>query len=182
MAAWPVLAPLICKQHYDGAPAYAALSISAAVGMLVGGSTLLRFKPRHPLRFGTLAFLPALLPGILLGLHAPIYIVCFFQLLAGAGMTIETALWWTAMQENIRPEAISRVSSYDWAGTLAVMPIGYALVGPLANAIGTSTAIIACSAGALVVTLMTLLVPDIRTLESKPASASNAAPPKLAST
>jgi MFS family permease len=170
MAAWPVLAPLICKQHYGGAPAYAALSVTSALGMLVGGSTLLRFKPRYPLRFGTLAFLPALLPGILLGLHAPIYIVAFFQLFAGAGLTIETALWWTAMQENVRPEAISRVSSYDWAGTLAVMPVGYALVGPLANAVGASTAIIACSAGALLVTMMTLLVPDIRMLQSKRAT------------
>jgi MFS family permease len=167
MAAFPVLGPLICKQHYGGAPAYAALSVISAVGMLVGGGMMLRFKPRYPLRFGTLAFLPALVPGVLLGLHAPIYVVGFFQLLSGAGMTIETALWWTAMQQNVRPEAISRVSSYDWAGTLAVMPIGYALVGPLAVALGASTAIVACSGAALVVTMMTLLVRDIRMLESK---------------
>jgi MFS family permease len=170
MAAYPVLGPLICKQHYGGAPAYAALSVASAVGMLVGGSALLRFKPHYPMRFGVLAFLPVLVPGILLGLHAPIYIVGFFQFLGGAGMTIETALWWTAMQENVGPEMISRVSSYDWAGTLAVMPIGYALVGPLANVLGDSTAIIACSGGALVVTMMALLVRDIRMLESKPAS------------
>jgi MFS family permease len=167
MAAFPVLAPLICKQHYGGAPAYAALSVTAAVGMLVGGTSLLRFKPRYVMRFGIIAFLPVLLPGILLGLHAPIYVVGFFQFLSGAGMTIETALWWTAMQENIPPDAMSRVSSYEWAGTLAVMPIGYALVGPLADALGVSTAIIACSAGALIVTVMALFVRDIRMLESK---------------
>jgi MFS family permease len=180
MAAYPVLEPLICKQHYGGAPAYAALSATSAVGMLVGGSVMLQFKPRFPLRFGTLAFLPALLPGMLLGLHAPIYIIGFFQLLAGAGMTIETALWWTAIQDNVQPEAISRVTSYEWAGTLAVMPIGYALVGPLANALGASTAIIACSSGALVVTIMTLMVRDIRTLKSRPASRPGGATPEIA--
>jgi MFS family permease len=182
MAAWPVLGPLICKQHYGGAPAYAALSVVSAVGMLVGGSTLLRFKPRYLLRFGTLAFLPAMLPGILLGLHAPIYIVGFFQFLSGAGLTIETALWWTAMQENIRPEAISRVSSYDWAGTLAVTPIGYALVGPLADALGASTALIACSAAALLTTMMALLVRDIRTLQAKPATGAGGPAPRIAGT
>jgi hypothetical protein len=63
-----------------------------------------------------------------------------------------------------------------------VTPIGCALVGPLANAIGASTAIITCSIGALLVTLITLLVPDIRTLRSKPASAAGGPSPKIAAT
>ena len=70
-ASFPVLAPLICKQHYGGAAAYAALWVVFAAGMLVGGATMLSFKPRHPLRAGVLAYTPAMLPGVALGLHAP---------------------------------------------------------------------------------------------------------------
>jgi len=40
-AASPVLAPLICKQHYGGATAYASMSVCFGVGMLIGGSALL---------------------------------------------------------------------------------------------------------------------------------------------
>lgn len=168
LAAWPVLAPLICKRHYGGAPAYAALNVVWAVGMLVGGTALLRFRPRYLLRAGMLAFLPAVLPGIALGLRAPLYIVGFLQFFSGMGLTIDNALWWTAMQQHVPKDAISRVSSFDWAGTLAVAPIGYALVGPLAGGVGISAAIIACSGAAFAVGAAALLVPDIRNLPSKP--------------
>jgi hypothetical protein len=170
MAAYPVLAPLICKDHYGGAPAYAALNIVWAIGMLAGGAALLRFKPRYLLRAGVFVCIPATLPGIALGLQAPIYLVGFLQFFSGVGMTVLNALWWTAMQEHVPKEAISRVSSFDWVGTLAVAPIGYALVGPLAGSIGASTAIIACSTAALAVTASALLVRDIRILQSKPAA------------
>jgi MFS family permease len=170
LSAWPVLAPLICKQHYGGAPAYALLNIVWAVGMLAGGTVLLRFKPRYLLRTGMLAFLPAVLPGIALGLHAPIYVVAALQFVSGFGMTVDNALWWTAMQQHISPDAISRVSSFDWVGTLAIAPIGYALVGPLSEAIGVSAAIIACSGAVLAVTTIALMVKDIRMLESVPAA------------
>ena len=180
LAAWPVLAPLICKQHYGGAPAYAALNVLWAVGMLAGGAALLRFKPRFLLRVGMLAFLPAVLPGVALGLHAPIYLVGFLQFFSGVGLSIDNALWWTAMQQHVPKDAISRVSSYDWAGTLAVAPIGYALVGPLSGAVGVSAAIIACSAGALAVTASALLVRDIRMLPSRPATPPDEAMGELA--
>jgi hypothetical protein len=169
MASFLVLAPVICRQHYGGAPAYAGINIAWALGMLVGGSVLLRYKPRFLLRAGFYAFLPALIPGILLGVHAPIYLVGLFQFISGVGATVMNALWWTAMQQNVPAGAISRVSSYDWAGTLAVMPIGYALVGPLTDAIGISATIIACSAAATIVTVLGLLVRDIRMLPAKPA-------------
>ena len=169
MASFPVLAPLICKEDYGGVGAYAALGVSFAVGMLVGGTSLLRFKPRFPLRSGFIAFLPALLPGIVLGLKLPLAVVVVAQFLSGVGMTVMGALWWTAMQEHIPPQAISRVSSYDWAGTLAVMPIGYALVGPVANSFGAGATLVWCFVAALVVTLTALLVPAIRNLEARPA-------------
>lgn len=165
LSSWPVLAPLICKQDYSGAPSYALLNIVWAVGMLVGGTALLRFKPRYLLRAAMLAFLPAVLPGIALGLKAPIYIVALLQFFNGIGVTIDNALWWTAMQQQIPKDAISRVSSFDWVGTLAIAPIGYALAGPLANAIGTSAAIIACSGAVAVVTALALMVRDIRMLQ-----------------
>ena len=168
-AAFPVLAPLICRQHYGGAPAYASLSVCFAVGMLIGGSALLRFKPKHPLRAAFLAGAPALVSGVLLALHAPIYVVGLFQVTAGAGATACNAMWWTTMQQNVPREAMSRVISYEYASTLSIVPVGAALAGPLAHAIGVSPALAICCGAAVAINFTALAVRDIRTLETRPA-------------
>ena len=47
------------------------------------------------------------------------------------------AIWWeTALVRHIPANLLSRVSSYDWMGSLALLPLGYAIAGPLASALG----------------------------------------------
>ncbi len=163
-ASFPVLAPLICRQHYGGAAAYASLGVVFAAGMLVGGATMLSFKPRHPLRAGVLAYTPAMLPGVALGLHAPIYVVGVLQFVSGVGMTMSNTFLWTALQEQIPPEAMSRVSSFEYGGSLSVTPIGYALAGPLAVAIGPGPALIVMCGTAVLLNPLVLLVREVRNL------------------
>lgn len=163
-ASFPVLAPLICRQHYGGAAAYALLGVLSAVGMLVGGATMLSFKPRHPLRAGVLAYTPAMLSGVALGLHAPIYVVGAFQFLLGVGGTVSNTFLWTTLQEQIPPQAMSRVSSFEYGGTLSVMPLGYALAGPLAAAIGAGPALIAMCGAAVLLNPLVLMVREVRDL------------------
>ncbi len=166
--AWPVLAPLICKQHYGGAPAYAALGVAWTAGMLAGGSLLLWVKPRYLLRVAMLASLPWTVPGILLGLHLPIYVIVVFQFIAAAGITVEGSLFWTAMQQAVPAEATSRVTSWDYAATMSIMPLGYVLVGPLEKAVGIGAALVACSAAVIAVTTTCFIVRDVRMLERVP--------------
>jgi hypothetical protein len=163
--AWPVLAPLICRQHYGGAPAYAALGVAWTAGMLAGGSVLLWVKPRYLLRVAMLASLPWTVPGILLGLHLPIYVIVVFQFIAAAGITAEGSLFWTAMQQTVPAEATSRVTSWDYAATMSIMPLGYVLVGPLEKAVGAAAALIACSVAVIAVTSTCFVVRDVRMLE-----------------
>jgi hypothetical protein len=75
-------------------------------------------------------------------------------------------LWWTTLQQQIPPQSISRVISYDYAGSFALGPVGLALAGPLAAAIGVTAAVLACSGGALIAVASTLFVRDVRELES----------------
>jgi MFS family permease len=166
--AWPVLAPLICKQHYGGAGAYAALGVAWTAGMLTGGGLLLWVRPRHLLRVAMLASLPWTVPGILLGVQLPIYVIVVFQFIAAAGISVEGSLFWTAMQQSVPAEATSRVTSWDYAATMSIMPLGYLLVGPLESAVGSTTALIACSAAVIVVTSCSFAVRDVRMLERQP--------------
>jgi hypothetical protein len=57
-------------------------------------------------------------------------------IVGGVGYSISGVLWETVVGENIPGRALSRVSSYDWLGSIALRPIGLALVGPVAVAIG----------------------------------------------
>ena len=41
-------------------------------------------------------------------------------------------LWETTLQQHIPPASLSRVSAYDWFGSLLCQPLGLALAGPVA--------------------------------------------------
>ena len=42
-------------------------------------------------------------------------------------------------------ELLGRVSSFDWLVSLALMPVAFALIGPLAEWIGVDEALIVCA-------------------------------------
>lgn len=92
------------------------------------------------------------------------------------GALVANTMWWLVLQQNIPAEKPSRVTSYEWFGTLAHQPIGFALVGPLAARIGTSSTLYLCGGLSLLVRLSLLAVRDVRTLENK-ATASQRLPP-----
>ena len=163
---WSIFGPLVCRRDYGGAAAYALLSALWGLGAMLGGFVLMRVKPRRPLRAGTLACLPWAIPMILLACGVPLAIVVPFQLVSGAGPIIFNTLWWTTLQQQVPPESISRVISYDFAGSFALSPIGQALAGPLAVAAGLSPAMILCGGLALFVMVPNLLITDVRTLEA----------------
>jgi MFS family permease len=178
---WPVLAPLICKQRYGGAPAYAALGVASTAGLLAGGVLLLWFKPRYLLRVAMAASIPWTVPGILLGLHLPIYIVVLFQFVGALGLSVESSLLWIAIQQSVPAGANSRVTSLEYAATTSIMPLGYLLVGPLEKAVGADTALIACSVAVILVTITCFVLRDVRMLERTPPKEPTVPEPNLAS-
>jgi hypothetical protein len=83
-----------------------------------------------------------------------------------AGIGIETfgVLWDTTMQQEIPQAKLSRVYAYDMLGSIMFVPIGLAVAGPLAEAIGVRDTLWAAFACIEVVTLAVLAVPDVRNL------------------
>jgi hypothetical protein len=84
--------------------------------------------------------------------------------IAGAGSMMFNTLWETTLQQHVPVEARSRVSSYDWFGSLAFQPLGYALIGPLAGVVGISAALYLCGALEIAGIGALLAVKDVRTL------------------
>ena len=49
-----------------------------------------------------------------------------------AAIIVSNTFWDTMLQQHIPQDAISRVSSYDWMGSLIFQPLALAAVGPVA--------------------------------------------------
>ena len=59
---------------------------------------------------------------------------------------------------------LSRVSAWDWMGSLAGMPLGFALTGPLLVLAGERHVLYAMAAAALVLTIWMLAFADLRNI------------------
>jgi HAMP domain-containing protein len=89
--------------------------------------------------------------------------------MAGIGAQTFGVLWDTTMQQEIPQDRLSRVYSYDALGSFALIPLGLAAAGPIAEAIGTEKTLFAAGLISLAATLAVLLVRDVRTLERRAA-------------
>ena len=87
----------------------------------------------------SLALSALALPAASLALVLPMVVIVAGALVAGAATMLANTLWETALQRHIPAAALSRVSAYDWFGSLAFAPIGYALAGPAGAWIGVTT-------------------------------------------
>jgi hypothetical protein len=83
----------------------------------------------------------------------------------GTGIALFDVWWHTALAERVPPHMLSRVTAYDWMGSLALLPIGYVLAGPLGEALGAVEVLSVGSALALASLAGALFVRDVRQLE-----------------
>ena len=85
----------------------------------------------------------------------------------GAGQTTGNTLWETTFQRRIPQESLSRVSSYDWFGSLLFNPLGLALAGPIAAAIGTSETLAIAGCWFVVSSLALAALPSVRAVRDE---------------
>jgi len=137
-AAQGVLGPVVAKAELGGAGAWATILTAGGVGSVVGGVLALRIRPSRPLAASVIAAVPFGATLAALAVPAPVWLLAAISFVAGAGLSVHLALWFTVFQQQVPERAQSRVSSYDALGSFVLMPIGFALAGPLADAIGTS--------------------------------------------
>ena len=164
LAPWMVLGPVVAKESLGGAGAWAAILTGFGVGELGGGFLAMRWKPERPLLAISALWLLAAPSFALLALAAPVALLVAAQLFAGLAVGFYGAVWTTTMQQHVPPDRISRVSAYDWMGSLAFLPLGFVLAGPVSGAIGVSTTLWIGCAVTIVSTLAVLSVPDVREL------------------
>jgi MFS family permease len=159
-----VLGPVVAKARLGGPAAWGAILAAEAVGLVLGGLFALRFRPRRMLLAATFGIL--VMPIVLVALALPVSVPLVMAAAFVAGLGIETfgILWDTTMQQEIQQEKLSRLYAYDMLGSIMFVPIGLAVAGPLAEAIGVRETLWAAFACIVIVTLAVLAVPDVRNL------------------
>ena len=73
-----------------------------------------------------------------------------------------TVAWATAKQRLIPNNMLGRVSSVDWFVSIALLPLSYALVAPVAHAVGVQTTLVAAGVLGSLVTVAFLYLPGMR--------------------
>lgn len=156
-----VLGPLVAKQSLGGASSWGAILATFGAGAVVGGVVMLRVHPRRPLLIANLFALMYPLPLFFIAARSAVVIIAISAFLTGVGVAVFDVQWTTTMQREIPANVLSRVSAYDWFGSLVFAPLGMALVGPVASKLGITRTLDGCGILTIVLILATLLVPSV---------------------
>jgi MFS family permease len=100
-----------------------------------------------------------------LGLGTAVWQLMGFMFLEGALFTTGIVIWGTLMQTHVPGELLGRVASLDWFVSTSLVPISFALTGPVSGALGVQSTLVLAGVIACAVTLAFLLVPGVRDLE-----------------
>jgi MFS family permease len=165
--AFLVLGPVVAERDLSGASSWAAILGGQSTGLLIGGFLAMRWRPQRPLFVGTIAVFGNALPIAALASGLPLVAIVAAAVISGAGMELFMVYWYTAVHEQVAPEALSRVSAYDAFGSMGISPIGLVAAGPVAGLVGTNATLWIGVLLVVVPTAIVLFVPEVRNLRSR---------------
>ncbi|MEU5165468.1 MULTISPECIES: MFS transporter [Streptomyces] len=161
-----VLGPLVAEEHLGGARAWSVIVAAQALGTIAGAGLAARVRVERPVLVAVLATFPAAAPITLLAWQAPVWSIAAAMFGSGVAADVFAVLWATTVQREIPEEVLSRVSSYEWFGSLAFAPLGLLVAGPVADAVGTGPALAGCAILIVLATAAALLSPSVRGLRA----------------
>ncbi len=167
-ATWMSLGAAVTRDVYGQVGLYGVFVALYGVGCVAGTVWASVWRSKRPLRDALL--LVAVWPGmsVVLALGLPRGVAGGWMVLAGIQNGLFIVTWETALARHVPPAALSRVSSYDWMGSLALLPVGFVLAGPLASAFGARAVLGVGGAIGVVAILVTLLPRSTRHLGERP--------------
>lgn len=161
------LGAVLADRELGGAGAWAVITSCFGAGTIVGSAIGLRWKPRRPMLAAALAFLGAACQPAIIALAGSTAAIAALLALAGVAVSIGFAQWETTLGRLIPDRALSRVTSLDWFTTVGLMPLGYAVAGPVSEAVGLHETMVGAAAVTVALFLVALAVRDVRALRQE---------------
>jgi MFS family permease len=99
------------------------------------------------------------------GLASAIWQLMLASFAFNALETAGTIVWATAKQRHVPAPLLGRVSSLDWLISIGLLPLSFALTGPVSAAIGVQATLVGAGVIGGAVTFAALLLPGMRAVE-----------------
>jgi len=157
-----VLGPVTAAESYHGAVSWAWMTAGFGTGAVVGSIIALRARPGRPLVLCAILLAVGSLQPLVIAVGLPVAVVAALLAVGGASIAVLFAVWDTTLAQEIEPSALSRVSSFDYFGSTVGMPVGFLVIGPLAQHFGATPVMIVVSVIGVTWALGTAALPDVR--------------------
>jgi DHA3 family tetracycline resistance protein-like MFS transporter len=165
-----VLLPYVVKNDLLGSATDLGFVLAAGGVGALGAAALMgqRGEPRRAITFMYVCWTFATLAVVGYGLGRSVSQLMLACLLFNALEAAGTVVWATIKQRHVPPSLLGRVSSLDWLISISLLPVSYALTGPVAAAVGVRGTLELAGAIGAVVTFGALFLPGMRSLEQGP--------------
>lgn len=156
--------PVIAVTELGGKGVWLAALEASAAGYLAGAFIAGRTRVSRAILIGNIALMSYAVPLALFAFAAPAWLVVVSYGLAMACLGFLNPVWETAVQQEVPPEILARVSAYDWLVSLGAMPLGYALGPVLTREFGYTWPLAGAAALVLITLSIPVSLPDVRNL------------------
>jgi len=156
-----VLLPVVTREEFGGNFVYAAASVAAGLGGGIGALFWAKVKVPRPGLWCLISwmFFSTSLLVLLFPIHPWLVIGVYF--IVGLSTEPWGVYWPTAVQREVPRELQARVFSVDHMGSLALMPLGMAMVGPITEWVGMTEYLIFAVAFHIITCILALFVPGV---------------------
>ncbi len=159
-----VLTPLVLRDLGEPGSTYGLVLSVGAVGGLLGALVAARWRPSRPGVAGLAALSAYAVTPLALALCGPVWTIAAATFVGLLGLGPFNIWWETALQRAVPRELLARVISLDWLCSLALLPLGLALVGPAVGLLGRGPVLGTAVVVMLVTSALPLLVPGVARL------------------
>jgi DHA3 family tetracycline resistance protein-like MFS transporter len=162
-----VLLPFVVKNRLsDGAGALGLVFAAGGLGSLLCAIVIgQRGLPRRALTFMYICWTLATLAIAGYGLSSQLWGLMIASVAFNSLETAGTIAWATTKQRLVPTELLGRVSSLDWLISIGLLPVSFAITGPVSAALGLRTTLVGAGVLGAVVTFAALLVPGVRQMD-----------------
>jgi hypothetical protein len=164
---YEVLVPYIVKNELSGGAddlglVFASGGVGAVLAALIVGQ---RGLPRRHMTFMYVTWAIAVLAVAGYGLATELWHAMLASFVDGACFTAGLIVWATLMHRLVPTSLLGRVSSLDWLVSVSLIPLSFALTGPIADAIGSEATLLGAGILGAPATIVFLFLPGMRDSE-----------------
>ena len=162
LAAENVLLPVITRREFGTNTAFALSAAAFSIGGIISAIVSVKLKVKHEGQFSILVWILLVIAPLSLAFPISESFVIVAYLLAGLSVGPWEAFWSSAIQREVPRELQGRVFSIDHMGSVGLMPLGMALVGPAVTLFGEKELLVGASIFHVVVCVLVLFVPGVK--------------------